>query len=259
MDQDPVIDENLEDSIVCPECGHEQELTVTPSVNVTVDPEMREKVMSGDLFLFTCEKCGFSGFAGFPFIYEDKETNGGFLLYLEPDCQDRSVGIEGDVADQVLLQNMTMRLVTTLNELKEKIFIFEAGLDDRVVELFKTLALSKMKADNADEMPDELRFTKVETVEGEELIIFAAFKEEEYIGALELPFSLYQSCLLTGGPIWDAPVTDCAAIDQQWILERMQAGSGCGGGCDCGCDCDCEDESCGCEGHDADCHCHEGK
>ncbi|MDO5845907.1 MAG: CpXC domain-containing protein [Methanocorpusculum sp.] len=254
MDKDTVIDENIEDSIVCPECGHEQELSVMPSVNVTLDPEMREKVLSGDLFLFTCEKCGFSGFAGFPFIYEDKETNGGFLIYLEPECEDRAVGIEGDVADQVLLQNMTMRLVTNLNELKEKIFIFEAGLDDRVVELFKMLALSKMTADNADEMPDELRFTKVETVEGEELIVFAAFKEEEYIGALELPFSLYQSCLVTGSPIWDSPVSDCAAIDQQWIFERMRAEQE--GGCGCEGDCGCDGE---CGEHDGGCHCHEEK
>ena len=217
-------EEDIEDAIICPNCNHEQELHVTPTVNVTVDPDMKEKVLSGEIFLFTCENCGFTGFAGYPFIYEDKETNGGFLIYMEPDCEDREVGVDGDVADQVLLQNMTMRLVTTINELKEKIFIFEAGLDDRVVELFKMLSLSKMKADEASQIPDELRFSKVDTVDGEEKIFFAAFSDEQYLGVLELPYALYQSCLITGEPIWDYPINECGAVDQQWILDRLQSG-----------------------------------
>jgi len=137
---DSILSQDIEDSIICPECGHEQEIHVIPSVNVTTDPDMKEKVLSGEIFLFTCEKCGFSGFAGFPFIYEDKETNGGFLIYLEPDCEDRVVGIDGDIADQVLLQNITMRLVTTINELKEKIFIFESGLDKICDEIWTITA-----------------------------------------------------------------------------------------------------------------------
>ncbi|HJJ46745.1 MAG TPA: CpXC domain-containing protein [Methanocorpusculum sp.] len=218
-----IFEDEIEDSIICPECGHEQELHIIPSVNVTLDPDMREMVLSGDIFLFTCEKCGFSGFAGYPFIYEDKERNGGFLIYMEPECEEREVGIDGDVADQVLLQNMTMRLVTTINELKEKIFIFEAGLDDRVVELFKTLALSKMWADNTEKIPDELRFTRLETVDMEQKVFFTGFRKEEYLGILELPYSLYQNCFLTGEPIWDYPINKCEAIDQQWIADRLKA------------------------------------
>ncbi len=213
---------DIEDAIVCPECGHEQEIHVIPSVNVTLDPDMREKVLSGEIFLFTCEKCGFSGFAGYPFIYEDKETAGGFLIYLEPGCIDREVGIAGDVADQILLQNMTMRLVTTVPELKEKIFVFEAGLDDRVLELFKMFALSKMESDDAEKIPDELRFTEVTEVDGEKKVFFATFKAEKYLGILELPYSLYQSCVITGAPIWDYPINECGMVDQQWVFGRLK-------------------------------------
>lgn len=211
-----------EDIVVCPECEHEQTITICPSVNVTTDPEMREKVLTGDLFLFTCDNCGFSGFAGYPFIYEDKETNGGFLIYLEPDCEDREVGIEGDIADQVIYREKPMRLVSDVNSLKEKVFIFEAGLDDRVVELFKVLTLMKMQDDDPANIPDELRFTKVDVVDDEKMIIFAAFREDKFLGSLEMPYSLYQSCVITGGPIWDVPITECTAIDRQWILDRLK-------------------------------------
>lgn len=210
-----------EDIIVCPECDHEQTITICPAVNVTTDPEMREKVLSGDLFMFTCDQCGFCGYAGYPFVYEDKETNGGFLIYLEPECEDREVGVEGDIADQVIYRERPMRLVADVNALKEKVFIFEAGLDDRVIELFKVLTLAKMQDDEPDMIPDELKFSKRDVVDGEEVLVFAAFREEVFLGTLDMPYALYQSCLLTGEPIWDVPIIECAAIDQQWILERI--------------------------------------
>ncbi len=210
-----------EDVVVCPVCEHEQTITICPSVNVTTDPEMREKVLSGELFEFTCDKCGFAGYAGYPFVYEDKETNGGFLIYLEPDCEDREVGIEGDIADQVIYHERPMRLVPDMNSLKDKIFIFEAGLDDRVIELFKALMFKKMQDDDPEKIPDELKFTKCAEIDGEDMLLFAAFRNEELLGTLEMPYSLYQTCVLSGEPIWDVPVTECAAIDQQWIMERL--------------------------------------
>ncbi len=210
-----------EDVVVCPVCEHEQTITICPSVNVTTDPEMREKVLSGELSEFTCDKCGFAGYAGYPFVYEDKETNGGFLIYLEPDCEDREVGIEGDIADQVIYHERPMRLVPDMNSLKDKIFIFEAGLDDRVIELFKALMFKKMQDDDPEKIPDELKFTKRAEIDGEDMLLFAAFRNEELLGTLEMPYSLYQTCVLSGEPIWYVPVTECAAIDQQWIMERL--------------------------------------
>lgn len=212
-----------EDSILCPECSSEQKITICPSANVTTDPEMREKVLSGEIFLFTCAECGYTGFAGYPFVYEDKDTNGGFLIYLEPECEGREVGIDGDIADQVIYREKPMRLVTDLNALKEKMFIFEAGLDDRVMELFKILTLTKLHSDDPDQVPDTLLFTRVDEVDGEKTISLAAFANHAYLGVIELPYSLYQTCVVTGGPIWDVPVTECSVIDQQWIIDRLKS------------------------------------
>lgn len=211
-----------DDFVICPECGHEQPVKIITSVNVTTDPDMREKVMSGEIFKFGCEECGFEGYAGFEFIYEDKQTNGGFLVYLEPDCEDRVVGIEmPDLADQVIYRDVAMRLVSDINSLKEKILIFEAGLDDRVVELFKYLTLTKLEGD-PNQIPDEMRFAKVGGEENDKTIILAAFKEGGYVGILELPYSLYQSCLINGSDIWDVALIDCVAVDSLWIEERIK-------------------------------------
>ncbi len=44
--------------IPCPSCGHTGEFTFWDSVNVDLDPEMREKVLRGELFRWTCPNCG---------------------------------------------------------------------------------------------------------------------------------------------------------------------------------------------------------
>ena len=79
----------------------------------------------------------------------------------------------------------------------------------------------KMQDDDPEKIPDELKFTKRADIDGEDMLLFAAFRNEELLGTLEMPYSLYQTCVLSGEPIWDVPVTECAAIDQQWIMERL--------------------------------------
>ena len=108
---------------------------------------MREKVLK--LFEFTCDKCGFAGYAGYPFVYEDKETNGGFLIYLEPDCEDREVGSRsGDLS-------RTTYEACTGYELPERQDIPSKQLDDRVIAMFK-----KMQDDDPEKIPDELQARK---------------------------------------------------------------------------------------------------
>ena len=155
------------------------------------------------------------------------------------------MGIDGDMADQVVYRERPMRLVADLNALKEKIFIFEAGLDDRVMELFKMLTLTKLHGDNPDQVPDVLLFTKVDEDEDGKKIFLAAFRDNKYLGIVELPYSLYQTCVVTGEPIWDTPVTECAAIDQEWIADRLKSG----GVEQCSCDTEEDEHTCECD-HD---------
>ena len=49
------------------------------------------------------------------------------------------------------------RIVTSANQLVEKIQIFDAGKDDRVMELVKLLATDSLLENNPDEEFDELR------------------------------------------------------------------------------------------------------
>lgn len=58
-------------SLRCPSCGNEQETMVWESVNVTLDPELKEKLFRAEINLFSCEKCGEESLIDTPLLYND--------------------------------------------------------------------------------------------------------------------------------------------------------------------------------------------
>jgi hypothetical protein len=55
----------------CPQCGNTQEVMVWDSINVTLDPELKETLFAGEVNLFVCEKCGKKAFISAPLLYHD--------------------------------------------------------------------------------------------------------------------------------------------------------------------------------------------
>ena len=46
------------EKITCPKCQKDSEFVMYDSVNVSLDPEDKEKIIDGSLFLFKCPECG---------------------------------------------------------------------------------------------------------------------------------------------------------------------------------------------------------
>ncbi len=44
---------------VCPECDSEQEFVIYDSVNVSLNSDAKEKLINGELTIFTCDACGY--------------------------------------------------------------------------------------------------------------------------------------------------------------------------------------------------------
>lgn len=69
------------ETIECPHCHKEGEFDLWTSVNVDLDPELREKIFSDELFLYHCPHCG--EVTGIPAgtLYHDMEHK--FMLFFE--------------------------------------------------------------------------------------------------------------------------------------------------------------------------------
>ena len=121
--------------VSCPNCNDISNAHIYISINATNDPQFREDLLSGKLFDFKCENCGFEGKFTYPLLYNDMKKR--FMVYLIPEInrfqlEDRT--LEEDYRN---LKGIKKRIVPDFNSFKEKIFAFESSLDDMALELTK--------------------------------------------------------------------------------------------------------------------------
>ena len=73
--------------VVCPNCGEEGHITRWESLNGNLDPEAKLKLLSGELFKFTCESCGGCTIVDYPILYHDM-TNSAMVYYVSEESVD---------------------------------------------------------------------------------------------------------------------------------------------------------------------------
>lgn len=119
----------------CPKCGAAVRTLMWPGVCAQDNPELRARVLDETFFDWKCTECGYSAQFEYPCLYHDRER--GFMVYVAPSGSEREFR-PVDVGEKFpQLAGVKKRVVATPAELKEKILIFEAGLDDYAVELVK--------------------------------------------------------------------------------------------------------------------------
>jgi hypothetical protein len=183
-----LVNHTREEQVKCPSCSQPGVFRIWDSVNVTADPELKDRFLSADLNTFRCEGCGQETQIWYPMLYHDSEQ--GLMIWLmlndeaPPALADLLPGMTGGSAEGYLF-----RLVSTPNELKEKIFIADSGLDDRVVELMKWLIRQNDHGQNL-QADDILLFAQVEEVDAEQRLVFVILRESEQM-ASALPAAMY--------------------------------------------------------------------
>ena len=103
-----------------------------------------------------------------------------------------------------------LRVVTDMEAFVEKVQIFEAGYDDRVIELMKYILAPKEEEDiqfNCDQMV----FTKV----GENNYHFMFIRGTEAVASLQFSKELYNSLQLEYG----RKFTETHSVDESWVYQ----------------------------------------
>jgi ribosomal protein L37E len=131
-------------SIRCPKCGQEQTVTLYDAINVNESPELRALLMENKLNTVTCAACGFGFRVDKNLVYSDP-TRKLLIFWVPVPERDYARGEEQFVS---LLRELTgllpddvsapsVHLVFNRIELIERIFLVEAGLDERIIEYIK--------------------------------------------------------------------------------------------------------------------------
>lgn len=121
--------------VCCPQCGKPVRTKLWTGISANTEPVLRQKVLDETLFDWQCPHCGYQAELVYPCLYHDKEKK--FMVYLVPEGSKQALRkVEVDTRFPQLA-GVRKRAVTSPMELKEKVLIFEAGLDDVGVELVK--------------------------------------------------------------------------------------------------------------------------
>jgi hypothetical protein len=123
--------------IKCTYCGNEQLFVIWSSINVTVDPSLREQLLDGSIVTFNCSNCNKSIHIENNVLYHDMDKY--FAIWLKYPGENGSSKVD-DLANplvSILPDNYLCRRVESYQELVEKILILEDGYDDYAIELLK--------------------------------------------------------------------------------------------------------------------------
>jgi len=127
------------EKITCPVCGTENDFDIWDSVNSTLNPEEKEKILNGRFFDFKCHSCGHETQVIYGMIYHDMEHS--TMVYLtNPDNVERTAAMIAETSEEMKKFNLPKyrnRIVTDPLALREKAMIFNEGLDDRLIEITK--------------------------------------------------------------------------------------------------------------------------
>ncbi|QAT42471.1 CpXC domain-containing protein [Aminipila luticellarii] len=143
----------ITNEIECPECGNKQNFVRWQSILADIDPQLKEKVLNGELFVFHCEKCGKKFPITYPCLYHDMGKH--LMVYLTTEQEaieemNKILFQSPETFEMQAKQGYVYRAVGTVNEMAEKIMIHDMKLDDRVIEIIKMLILFKSGNEGMD-------------------------------------------------------------------------------------------------------------
>ena len=140
--------------ITCPKCGKKHSFQVWDSINTLEFPEMKEKVRNDEAFRYRCPDCGATALLNYNFLYHQQEDK--ILIFVDADGSsygdmEKILKKRGNAFD-----GYRKRIVLSYNDFKEKLLIFDAGLDDRIVEIIKSSIWDNVEERYKDKHIDEI-------------------------------------------------------------------------------------------------------
>lgn len=215
----------------CPECGQKYKMKIWSSVNVTLDPKLKQRLLDGKLNMLDCRRCEYRAQMPQPLLYHDMDKNLMIQFIPEgldaepPDLQGALAFAPPGVREAMSGRNLLHRLVRSRNDLVEKIRAFDDGLDDRILEALK-LEILRQGADDGKPLDGRLFYTGTETDSSDvRWLTFVYFTESGHWSP-RCPHESYERFASSVGKFF----SDVHDEPQQWlevnahyVLSRAQA------------------------------------
>lgn len=206
----------------CPRCGAEGEMTFWDSVNVKLNPELKDKIINEELFFWTCPKCGEKIFVPYGTLYNDMENR--CMLFFDFDEEAENEEEEVEIPDVFGgLEDYQFRAVHGIMDMKEKIFILDAGLNDIVIEYIK-YALKHFVSPEKFNKDDVIRFAGFrKDSETDELSIgFIVLRDDEQADGFSVPLQSYVNYAAKVDTDPRLSTKKCVEVNEKWIEKQLR-------------------------------------
>lgn len=211
-------------SVTCPHCRETTDTSIWSSINTMLDPEMKAAVRDRSAFLFTCPHCGTKTYLNYGFLYHQMEDK--IMIHYadsDEDAEKIDAILTGKDDPKGMMayfrkDNYLIRVVRSQNELLDKLAIFDAGLDDRIVEIFKLYVLAKLQEDPAREHSS----IKLLFFANDGKYFIQVLTDGKTDGVYEMPGDLYEELKDDYAPHLNDMRHDDFHIDRSWAMEALR-------------------------------------
>lgn len=210
----------------CSKCGQPQTIKIYRSINISENPELKEKVKDGSLFLWQCPHCGQVNLAKYDTLYHDPEKK--LMIWLIPEGEVSEAQMDAISRHAKAMGGYTLRRVSDMGSLMEKVLINEAGLEDTIIEMCKFVIKAELSSKVGEESEKErlmnldMHFYKLED-NGSEKLITLMYPEDNTMKGLNIGYNVYENCMaiLQRNPSI-IPEDGFKKIDSDWIASIMK-------------------------------------
>jgi hypothetical protein len=165
------------------------------TVNVTLDPALRKKVLEDSLHSAQCPNCKQSIEFQSDLLYHDMDRQ--FMISLVRSERGTPFTVDTKFLERAggMTPKHRLRFVTSYNQLREKILIFEAGLNDFAVELLKMLVW-EAKFSEKQITDDSMYFCAINTQTPEAPhLTFECYEAGKPLAHTQVPYCTYAQIL----------------------------------------------------------------
>lgn len=204
--------------VVCPKCGAKGEASAWQTLNSALDPEAKKALLNGTLFQYKCPSCGEISALHYGMLYHDAERRA--MVYCVPESEAEQAIQEIRDAENLneltaaAGKKLTKRVVVTQNDLREKAAIFDAGLDDRIIELVKLFFGANAVRQYPDIQIEDVFFL----ADGDNWLL--EFISEPPLTA-KLPKDLYDRIQADFREQLDSAGNDALTVDRRWAMKLL--------------------------------------
>lgn len=209
----------------CSKCGQQHKVVVYRSINIADNPELKDKVKDGSLFLWECPHCGQVNLAKYETLYHDPAAK--LMVWLIPSGEISESQMHAITMHTKAMGGYTLRRVNDMGTLMEKVLINEAGLNDVVLEMCKYVTKLEMvqKSIGAEQKEEFLasnfHFYRCEGEDDGRLLTFMYALDGQMQG-VNVGWNVYQDCsgILERNP-QIKPADGFAKIDADWLTSVL--------------------------------------